>query len=60
MTSAPYGDGIGLQGGYPAVRRDPPADSHLNVYIHRSKSDSPDLTNNPDESAIDSMKEKQQ
>ena len=70
MTSALRDAGIGVDGGYPVDRRHP-ADSDPNVSIHRSASPSPgrpepvvlvpaNSTNKPDESAIHSMKEKQQ
>ena len=69
MTSALRDAGIGVDGGYPVDRRRP--DSDPNVSIHRSASPSPgrpesvvvgppNSTNKPDESAIHSMKEKQQ
>ena len=70
MTSALRDAGIGVDGGHPADRR-PPADIDPSVSIHRSVSPSPGRpesallgppysTNKPDESAIHSMKEKQQ
>jgi len=70
MTSALRDAGIGVDGDYPVDRRHP-ADSDPNISIHRSASPSPgrpesvvlgspNLTNKPDESAIHSMKEKQQ
>jgi hypothetical protein len=70
MTSALRDAGIGVDGGYSVDRRHP-ADSDPNVSIHRSASASPgppesvvlgpaDSTNKPDESAMHSMKEKQQ
>jgi hypothetical protein len=70
MTSALRDAGIGVDGGYPVGRRHP-ADSDPNVSIHRSASPSPwtarigrpgspKLDQQPDESAIHSMKEKQQ
>ena len=70
MTSALRDAGIGVDDGHPADRR-PPADIDPSVSIHRSASPSPgrpepvvlvpaNSTNKPDESAIHSMKEKQQ
>jgi hypothetical protein len=70
MASALRDAGIGVDGGFPLDRRHP-ADSDPNVSIHRSASPSPgrpesvvlgpaNSTNKPDESAIDTMKEKQQ
>jgi hypothetical protein len=68
MTSALRDAGIGVDGGYP-VDRPHPADSDPNVSIHRSASPGrpesvalgpANSTNKPDESAIHSMKEKQQ
>ena len=68
MTSALRDAGIGVDGGYPIDRRHP-VDSDPNVSIHRSASPvrpesvvlgPPNSTNKPDESAIHSMKEKQQ
>jgi hypothetical protein len=70
MTSALRDAGIGVDGGYSVDRRHP-ADSDPNVSIHRSAFASPgppesvvlgpaNSTNKPDESAMHSMKEKQQ
>jgi hypothetical protein len=70
MTSALRDAVIGVDGGYSMDRRHP-VDSDPNVSIHRSASPSPgrpesvvlgsaNSTNKPDESAIHSMKEKQQ
>jgi hypothetical protein len=70
MTSALRDAGVGVDGGYSVDRRHP-ADSDPNVSIHRSASASPgppesvvlgpaNSTNKPDESAMHSMKEKQQ
>ena len=70
MTSALRDAGIGVDGGHP-VDRPHPADGDPSVCIHRSASPSPgrpesallgpaNSTNKPDESAIHSMKEKQQ
>ena len=69
MTSVLRDAGIGVDGGYPVDRRHP-ADSDPTVSIHRSasppparqnrSSKNPKLDQQPDESAIHSMKEKQQ